>query len=633
MKFDIKEELKKLPAKPGVYIMKDKADNIIYVGKAKSLKNRVRSYFQSGNKAMKVEAMVKNIDHFEYIIVDSEVESLILESNLIKTHAPKYNILLRDDKSYPYIKITNEDYPRIIKTRELKNDGGRYYGPFPNAYAVNIAVEKWEDMYRLRRRNKNIDKISEPCLNYYIHKCDAPCARLISVEDYAKKLVEPIDFLEGRNKKVIERLEAQMLAYAKEMEYEKAAEIKYAIDQMGFLKEEQKITNPLGDSADYIAYAKSNDIFLVEVFFKRDGKMIGKDNFVLNNISENEHQMMEEFIKQYYVNIANPPSELLVEIEPDNIDLLEKALKGKGTLSTKISVPKRGVKRNTIMMVKKNAMEELAKHKSRLLQRTKTNERALLNLAEIIGTGEYPSIIESFDISHIQGTDAVGAMVVFIEGNPNRNGYRRFKIKNKNTGDDLASMREVLTRRYKRLVEGSRGFNEAPDLIMMDGGQTQINVCKEVLDSLGLDIPVMGMVKDDFHKSRAILYEGEEYELKNYRDLYTFVSTLQNEVHRFAISYHKSLRGKTMIKSRLDGIKGIGPKRKKVLMEKYGSIEKIKNADVEELSSLPGMNTNAALSVKEELAKYDWSLISRWYQAFLCPGSWFESLDKTQYMV
>ena len=605
MKFDIKEELKKLPAKPGVYIMKDKADNIIYVGKAKSLKNRVRSYFQSGNKAMKVEAMVKNIDHFEYIIVDSEVESLILESNLIKTHAPKYNILLRDDKSYPYIKITNEDYPRIIKTRELKNDGGRYYGPFPNAYAVNIAVEKWEDMYRLRRRNKNIDKISEPCLNYYIHKCDAPCARLISVEDYAKKLVEPIDFLEGRNKKVIERLEAQMLAYAKEMEYEKAAEIKYAIDQMGFLKEEQKITKPLGDSADYIAYAKSNDIFLVEVFFKRDGKMIGKDNFVLNNISENKHQMMEEFIKQYYVNIANPPSELLVEIEPDNIDLLEKALKGKGTLSTKISVPKRGVKRNTIMMVKKNAMEELAKHKSRLLQRTKTNERALLNLAEIIGTGEYPSIIESFDISHIQGTDAVGAMVVFIEGNPNRNGYRRFKIKNKNTGDDLASMREVLTRRYKRLVEGSRGFNEAPDLIMMDGGQTQINVCKEVLDSLGLDIPVMGMVKDDFHKSRAILYEGEEYELKNYRDLYTFVSTLQNEVHRFAISYHKSLRGKTMIKSRLDGIKGIGPKRKKVLMEKYGSIEKIKNADVEELSSLPGMNTNAALSVKEELAKYD----------------------------
>lgn len=605
MKFDIKEELKKLPAKPGVYIMKDKADNIIYVGKAKSLKNRVRSYFQSGNKAMKVEAMVKNIDHFEYIIVDSEVESLILESNLIKTHAPKYNILLRDDKSYPYIKITNEDYPRIIKTRELKNDGGRYYGPFPNAYAVNIAVEKWEDMYRLRRRNKNIDKISEPCLNYYIHKCDAPCARLISVEDYAKKLVEPIDFLEGRNKKVIERLEAQMLAYAKEMEYEKAAEIKYAIDQMGFLKEEQKITKPLGDSADYIAYAKSNDIFLVEVFFKRDGKMIGKDNFVLNNISENEHQMMEEFIKQYYVNIANPPSELLVEIEPDNIDLLEKALKGKGTLSTKISVPKRGEKRNTIMMVKKNAMEELAKHKSRLLQRTKTNERALLNLAEIIGTGEYPSIIESFDISHIQGTDAVGAMVVFIEGNPNRNGYRRFKIKNKNTGDDLASMREVLTRRYKRLVEGSRGFNEAPDLIMMDGGQTQINVCKEVLDSLGLDIPVMGMVKDDFHKSRAILYEGEEYELKNYRDLYTFVSTLQNEVHRFAISYHKSLRGKTMIKSRLDGIKGIGPKRKKVLMEKYGSIEKIKNADVEELSSLPGMNTNAALSVKEELAKYD----------------------------
>lgn len=603
--FKIKAELTKLPDKPGVYIMKDKNDDIIYVGKAKNLKNRVRSYFQKGNKSLKVEALVKNIDHFEYIIVDSEVESLVLESNLIKTHAPKYNVLLRDDKSYPYIKITNEEYPRIIKTRELKNDGAKYFGPFPNAYAVNISIQKWEDMYKLRRRNRKLDKIYEPCLNYHIDKCDAPCARLISKEDYAKKLVEPLDFLMGKNKKVIERLEAEMYEFASNMEYEKAAETKHAIEQMQFLKEEQKITEPLGDSVDYIAYAKAEDIFLVEVFFKRDGKMIGKDNFVLNNIADTEAEMMEEFIKQYYVNMANPPSELLVEIEPNNVDLLEKTLKNKGRLSTKISVPKRGEKRNIIMMVKKNAIEELAKHKSRLLLRTKTNEVALTNLAEIIGTGEYPEIIESFDISHVQGTDAVGAMVVFTDGNPNRNGYRRFKLKNVNRGDDLASMREVLTRRYKRLAEGDRGFNIAPNLIMMDGGQNQINIALEVLESFDFDIPVMGMVKDDKHKTRALLYNGDEYDLKNYKELFNFVTTLQNEVHRFAISYHKSLRGKNMIKSQLDGIKGIGPKRKKTLMSEYGSIEKIKNASIEELKSLPGMNEQSAISVKEELSKYE----------------------------
>lgn len=584
--------------------MKDVNDDIIYVGKAKNLKNRVKSYFQKSNKSLKVEALVKNIDHFEYIIVDSEVESLVLESNLIKKHAPKYNVLLRDDKSYPYIKITNEDYPRIIKTRELKNDGAKYFGPFPNAYAVNVSVDKWEDMYKLRRRNRKLDKIYKPCLNYYINKCDAPCARLITVQDYAKKLVEPVDFLMGRNKKVIERLQQEMLEHASNMEYEKAGEIKHIIEQMSFLKEEQKINEPLGDSADYIAYAKAEDIFLVEVFFKRDGKIIGKDNFVLNNMGYNEAEMMEEFIKQYYINLSNPPSELLIEIEPSNVDLLEKTLKGKGKLSTKISVPKRGDKRNTIMMVKKNAMEELAKHKSRLLLRTKTNEKALTNLAEIIGTGEYPEIIESFDISHIQGTDAVGAMVVFTDGNPNRNGYRRFKLKSATRGDDLASMREVLTRRYKRLVENSSGFNIAPSLIMMDGGQNQINIALDVLDSFALDIPVMGMVKDDKHTTRALLYNGEEYLLSNYRELYTFVTTLQNEVHRFAISYHKSLRGKTMVKSQLDGIKGIGPKRKQILMAEYGSIEKIKNASVDELKSLPGMNENAAISVKEELAKY-----------------------------
>lgn len=603
--FDIKEELKKLPTKPGVYIMKDRNDDIIYVGKAKNLRNRVRSYFNNSDKAPKVASMVKHIDHFEYIIVDSEVESLVLESNLIKVNTPKYNVLLRDDKQYPYIKLTNEPYPRLIKTRELKDDGGKYWGPFPNAGAVNVALEWWENIYRLRKRGRYIDRIYKPCLNYFIDRCDAPCAGLISEEDYMKKLIEPLDFLRGKNQNTLTRLEELMMKYSENMEYEKAAKVKFAIDQISQLREEQKITEPLGDSRDYVAYAKADDIFLVEVFFQRDGKMIGKDNFVLNNLGDSEAEMLEEFIKQYYLNISNPPSELILEIEPANMELLDEALKNRGKLITKIFVPKRGEKRNIIMLVKKNAMEEMAKHKSRLLRKTKTNEKALTSLATLIGTGEYPSRIESFDISHIQGTDAVGAMVVFRDGNPNRNAYRRFKIKSvKNARDDLASMEEVLTRRYKRLIDKTAGFNEAPDLILMDGGSTQIAVAKKVLNELKLDIPVMGMVKDDTHTTRALIYEKIEYELRDDRELFTFITSLQNEVHRFAISYHKSLRGKSMIKSQLDGIKGIGPKRKKILMEKYGSIEKIKNADIEELAKLPGMNENAARSVKEELAEY-----------------------------
>ncbi|MDY6079620.1 MAG: excinuclease ABC subunit UvrC [Ezakiella sp.] len=603
--FNIREELQKLPAKPGVYIMKDDKDNVIYVGKAKILKNRVRSYFNKTQKSPKVSAMVSHIKSFEYIIVDNEVESLVLESNLIKSYAPKYNILLRDDKQYPYIKLTNEPFPRLIKSRELKKDGGSYFGPFPNVLAVNNVLAFWEDEYRLRTTKRYLDRVYKPCLNFYIDKCDAPCMGNMSEEDYMKKLAQPIDFLKGKNELTVERVRNKMLTYAENMEYEKAAAMKSLIEDLNSLKEDQKITKPLGDSIDYVAYAKSEDIFLVEVFFKRDGKTIGRDSFVLSNDEEDEHEMMEEFIKQYYLGISNPPSELVLEVEPTNLESLQKAIRQKGILNTTIIVPKRGEKRDTIMMVKKNALEDLAKHRARILQKTKTNVIALTEIAQIIGTGEYPERIESFDISHIQGTDAVGAMVVFSDGNHNRNDYRRFKIKEADTRNDLDCMREVLTRRYKRMLEGSKGFSKAPDLILMDGGKTQVGIATQVLSELGIDIPVMGMVKDDSHTTNKLLYNNEFYALKDSRELFTFISNVQNEVHRFAISYHKSLRGKTMIKSRLDGIKGIGPKRKEALMKEYGSIEKIKKASIDELVKVPGMTRKSAESVKEELKKYE----------------------------
>lgn len=602
--FFIKEELKKLPAKPGVYIMKDENENVIYVGKAKNLKNRVRSYFNNSTKSAKVEALVKNIKSFEYIIVDNEVESLVLESNLIKSYAPKYNVLLRDDKQYPYIKLTNEPFPRLIKTRILKKDGGDYFGPFPNVTAVNNVLNFWEDEYKLRRTKRYINKIYKPCLNYYINRCDAPCAGYISKEEYDKKLVEPLDFLRGKKEAVFKRVEDKMYAFSEDMEYEKAGKMKILLDDLATLIKDQKITKPLGSSIDYVAYAKSEDIFLMEVFFKRDGKMIGRDHFVLANSVQDEHKMMEEFIKQYYLGIANPPSQIVLEVEPTNFESLKTAIKKAGVLNTELAIPKRGEKRDIIMLVKKNAMEDLAKHRARILQKTKTNVIALTNLAEIVGTGEYPERIESFDISHIQGTDAVGAMVVFRDGNHNRNDYRRFRIKSADTRNDLDCMREIITRRYKKLIYGDVGFSEAPDLILMDGGKTQVDVAKKVLDELDLDIPVIGMVKDNSHTTSKLFYEGEEIEIKNQRELFTFVSAVQNEVHRFAISYHKSLRGKTMIKSQLDGIRGIGPKRKKALMEHFGSIEKMKNSTVEELCEIPSMNKKAAEMLKEELTKY-----------------------------
>lgn len=603
--FDIREELKKLPAKPGVYLMYDATDEVIYVGKAKHLRNRVRSYFRSSPGGAKVAAMVEHIARFEYIIVDSEVESLVLESNLIKAHRPKYNILLRDDKQYPYIKLTDEPYPRLIKTRLLEQDGGKYFGPFPNALAVNICLGRWHALYRLRTCRRNLDVPSEPCLNYHIDRCDAPCARKIGQEEYARRLEEPVAFLSGHSAAVLATMEEEMHRRAENMEYEQAAEWREAIEMARLLAEEQKITRPQGDSADYIAFARAEGLFLAVVFFRREGKMIGKTSFALEDEDEPSDVLMAECIRQHYLGVAHPPRELVLEIEPAEGDLLREALLVAGKTPIRITVPTRGEKRNTIMMVKKNAMDALEKHRARILQRTRVDEEALGEMARIMGTGVYPYRIESFDISHIQGADAVGAMVVFREGHPERNDYRRFKIRDAKPNDDAGCMREILLRRYKRLVEGEKGFSVVPDVLLMDGGKAQVHVAESVLEDLGLDIPVMGMVKDHTHTTCGLLYRDVFYPFEEAGALFRFVSTVQNEVHRFAISYHRSLRGKTLIKSQLDGIRGIGPKRKKLLMETFGSLDKIRAASVEDLAALPGMTREAAVSLHESMATYE----------------------------
>ncbi|MDO5717016.1 MAG: excinuclease ABC subunit UvrC [Tissierellia bacterium] len=603
--FVISEEIKKLPPKPGVYIMKDEKDTIIYVGKAKNLRNRVRSYFQKNLGSRKVEALVKHIASFEYIIVDNEVESLILESNLIKTHRPKYNILLRDDKQYPYIKLTNEAFPRLVKVRELRQDGAKYFGPFPNATAVNVALDWWEGMYKLRTCKKDLSRPTKPCLSYFIEDCSGPCTGKIAEQEYAKRLQEPLDFMMGKNDLVLQRLEEKMMAHAKNMEYEQAAQVKEAMEMMRVLREEQKISEPLGDSRDYIAYANAGTTYLLEVFYQRDGKMVGKNSYLLEAEGERCEEIFTAFIKQHYVGLSHPPAELVLEVEPVDLEVLQQALKKESGHSIRITIPKRGDKKNTIAMVKVNAGEDLAKHKKRLLRRNKGKEKALYGLAEILGTGEYPSRIESFDISHIQGTDAVGAMVVFREGYPERNDYRRFKIQRANPKDDLACLEEMLERRFKRFLKQDVGFQHRPDLLLMDGGKTQVRRAEYVLQSLGINIPVMGMVKDQTHTTQTLLYEDQEYQLKKLRDIFTFVSEVQNEVHRFAISYHRSLRGKSMVRSQLDGIQGVGPKRKKILLDHYGSLSKIKEAPIDELAGLPGMNRRVAEAVKEEMEKYE----------------------------
>ncbi len=607
--FNIDEELKKLPDEPGVYIMKDEKGEIIYVGKAINLKKRVRQYFQSSrSNSPKVNAMVRHIREFEYIIVDNEVEALILEANLIKKHRPKYNILLRDDKQYPYIKITNEKYPRVIKTRKVQKDGAKYFGPYPSAYAVNDTLDIIRNLYPIRTCKINFDKSDKkyrPCLNYYIGRCLGPCRGDVDHDKYMEMIDEIIMFLSGKEDKLIEVIEERMKRASENLDFESAAKYRDQINSLKLILEKQKVVSSNMLDQDIIGMARGIEEVCIQVFFIRSGKIIGREHFILSDtFEEDKREILSSFIKQFYLGTAYVPKEILIEEEIEDMDAISQWLSEKRGNKVTIRVPKRGEKSQLMEMVKKNAMDMLNQYGDRLLREKEKNEKTLMRLQDILGLDEMPNRIEAYDISNISGIYSVGSMVVFENGTPKKSDYRRFRIKSTTTPDDYKSMKEILKRRFtrglreKEMVEDSQisleGFSLFPDLIMIDGGKGQVNAALEVLEELNLRIPVCGLVKDDFHKTRGIIYNNKEIQLDKDSLEFKFIYRIQEEAHRFAISYHRSLRSKEMLKSELDDIKGIGKKRKTALLKHFKSIDDIKKASVEELAQVDGMNRKIA---------------------------------------
>ena len=608
---NLETRLKQLPDKPGVYIMKDSLDNIIYVGKAKSLKKRVRQYFGSyGKSTMKVQSMVSNIADFEYIIVENEVESLILESNLIKDNHPKYNILLRDDKQYPYIKVTtNEKYPRVLKTRMVLKDKAKYFGPYPAVTAVNESIDVFHKLYPLRTCNLNLSKNLgnyRPCLNYFINRCLAPCQGNIDESFYNNMINDIVRFLSGKDSSIIKQLEDLMKESSKNLEFEKAAEYRDNIKSLELLSEKQLITKTdLSENQDIIAMAKGIDEVLIQIFFVRGGKTIGREHYFMKDYyNASAEEVLSSFIKQFYSGSAFIPKELIIESDIEDKEVLEEWLSSKKSQKVSIIVPKIGEKKDLIRLVKTNALDMLNKYGDKYAKRMESNRLALEEIQEKISLPTFPTRIEAYDISNISGVESVGSMVVFEDGESKKSDYRKFKIKTVEGPNDYASMREVLERRFLRGINEKNNkedssFSRFPDLIMMDGGKGQVNIAKEVLDEIGVDIFVCGLVKDDFHTTRGIIFDNEEYELDINSRGYKLIYKIQEEAHRFAINYHRSLRTKSMFKSELDDIDLIGPKRKQNLMKHFKSIEKIKNATVDELKEVESMNVNAAIKIYE----------------------------------
>lgn len=598
--FNIDEELKKLPDRPGVYIMKDKTGEIIYVGKAISLKKRVRQYFGSTkNNPPKVNAMIKHIHEFEYIIVDNEIEALILEANLIKKHRPKYNILLRDDKQYPYIKVTtNEKYPRVIKTRDVVKDGAEYFGPYPSVYAVNDTLEIIRNLYSIRTCNRDLEKNigkTRPCLNFYIGRCLGPCQGNVDEEKYLEMIDEILMFLLGKEDKLVEIIEKKMKKAAEEMDYENAAKYRDQINSLNIILEKQKIVSSNIIDQDIIGMARGIDEVCIQVFFIRKGKIIGREHFIISDtFNEGKSEILSSFIKQFYLGTAYVPKEILVEEEISELEIISKWLSEKRGSKVNIRVPKRGEKSQLMEMVKTNAMDMLEQYGDKFLRIQRQNEKALKEIQYALNLDEVPNRIEAYDISNISGVSPVGSMVVFERGEAKKSDYRRFKIKTVNTPDDYKSMGEIIHRRFNRALARTKGFSIFPDLIMIDGGKGQVNVVLNVLEKLNIDIPVCGLVKDDFHKTRGIIYNNEEINLEEDSLGYRLVYEIQEEAHRFAINYHRSLRSKKMFKSELDDIKGIGEKRKKALLKHFHSIDNIKKASVEELCEVESMNRKVA---------------------------------------
>lgn len=595
--FDIQEQLKKLPAEPGVYLMKDENDKVIYVGKAISLKNRVRQYFQSSkNHTSKVKSMVKNIYKFEYIITDSELEALILECNLIKQYRPKYNVLLRDDKTYPYIKVTlNEEYPRVLKVRQVIKDKAKYFGPYTNTTAVNDTLEIIRNIYPIRTCNIDIEKAIKnkvrPCLNKHIKKCVGPCTGEVSKEDYKKMIEEIILFLSGKEEKLIELLKEKMNKCAADFNFEDAAMYRDKIKSLEDMIQKQKIDLGSSDlNQDVIAMARAHDEACVQVFFIRNGKIVGREHYILEGVMDSSREsILSSFVKQFYMAQDYIPKEIIIEDEVEDSFVLEEWLSSKKGQKVIIKVPQKGEKKSLVEMVRKNAVEYLEKFSN--MNKLKYQKRigALEELKTLIGLENIPKRIESFDISNIQGVDSIGSMVVFTDGKKDKKEYRRYKIKTVVGPNDYDSMAEIVERRLK--------YGDLPDLILLDGGKGQVSSVKKVLDKYDVNIPLWGMYKDDKHKTKGLISQEKEIELDKTSNLYRFVASIQEEVHNYAISYHRSLRNKSLTKSVLDDIQGVGEKRKKALLTHFKNIEEIKTATFEELLEVEGMNKTSAENV------------------------------------
>ncbi|MDO4312431.1 MAG: excinuclease ABC subunit UvrC [Eubacteriales bacterium] len=606
--FDIQEELKKLPAKPGVYLMHDEKDRIIYVGKAISLKNRVRQYFQSSrNKGAKIEQMVTHIARFEYIITDSELEALVLECNLIKEHRPKYNTMLMDDKTYPFIKVTvNEAFPRVMMARQMYKDKAKYFGPYTSVGAVKDTIELIRKLYKIRSCNRKLPRdigLERPCLNYHIQQCNAPCQGYISQEEYNEAISQVLHFLNGNYEPIMKELEQKMIEASEAMEFERAIEYRDLLDSVKKVAQKQKITNTAGEERDILAMAVEGEDAVVQVFFVRGGRLIGRDHFYLKLTGdENGGEILSSFIKQFYAGTPYIPSELMLQEKiPDDM-LLEEWLTQKRGRRVHLRVPKKGTKEKLVELAQKNAQLVLSKDKERLKREEGRTIGAVKELEKLLGMKDIVRM-EAYDISNISGYASVGSMVVYERGKPKRNDYRKFKIKSVQGPDDYASMEEVLTRRFehgrREMEEGSErnSFTSFPDLLMMDGGRGQVNIALDVLEKLHLNIPVCGMVKDDNHRTRGLYYNNTEIPIDKDSEAFKLITRIQDEAHRFAIEYHRKLRSQGQVHSVLDDIPGIGPARRKDLMRTFSSLDAIRQAEVDELKKLPSMNEAAAEAV------------------------------------
>lgn len=611
--FNFEEELKKLPRKPGVYIMRDDKDVILYVGKAINLHNRVRSYFRENiGRGPAIDQMVSLIARFEYIVTDSELEALVLENNLIKENSPKYNTLLKDDKMYPYIKVTvGEDYPRILFSRTMKKDKSRYFGPYTSAAAVKDTIELLNKLYQLRTCNRVLPRdtgLERPCLNYHIKQCLAPCQGYVSKEEYRQQVAGALEFLNGNYSPILKDLEEKMNKAAEELEFEEAARYRDLLSSVRQVSQKQKITEGVGEDKDILALYQDETEAVVQVFFVRDGKLIGREHYYMTHVPENNKPaILQDFVKQFYAGTPFIPRELMLQYEIEDAELIEKWLSERKGSRVYLKVPKIGSKEKLVELAAQNAKLVLSQDREKLKReegRTIGAVKEISDLLQLPLTGT--ARMEAYDISNINGFENVGSMVVYEKGKPKRSDYRKFKIKSVSGPDDYACMREVLTRRFRHGMEESKeleeqemdqeygSFTKFPDLILMDGGRGQVNIALSVLEELGIDIPVCGMVKDDNHRTRGLYYHNIELPIDTHSEGFKLITRIQDEAHRFAIEYHRSLRSKTQVKSVLDDIPGVGPARRKALMRHFKSLEEIRQASVEELMEIPEMNERTA---------------------------------------